>query len=101
MRRAFAAGPAVGVDGALEAVDRLPLSALSHYYLGLALHRLAQPDVAETALRNALEIAPDFVPAHRRLAAVHRMQGNILAASERLLEARDALERKNRRRAAE
>lgn len=89
-------------EAAFEAVDRLPLNPLSHYYLGVALSRLdlegmGQQGAAEAALHKALALAPDMAAAHRRLAQIHRSRGDVVQAAEWLWKARQAAARKRGR----
>ena len=86
--------PEEAFEAARDAAERLPLHPLSHYYLGLALSRLSRWKEAETALSKALQLSPNLLAAHRRLAHVYRIQGDFARAADCLWEAKQALQRK-------
>lgn len=61
-------------DAALAAVGQVYRLPQSHLYLGIAMARSDNTDRAVQALKTALQFSPDFVSAHRWLAAVYRSQ---------------------------
>jgi predicted AlkP superfamily phosphohydrolase/phosphomutase/tetratricopeptide (TPR) repeat protein len=57
---------------ALDAVGRLYFDPLSHFVLGVALHRLGEIPRAVEALKVAVSQNPNYPQAHRRLSSVYR-----------------------------
>lgn len=60
------------IDNALSAIDLIYRLPHAHLNLGIALSRSGHPREAETAFRNALQISPGFVHAHRGLAQLYK-----------------------------
>ncbi len=71
------------IDAALEAVQLLYQLPQAHFYLGVALAREEKLEEAIVAFRRTIVMRPDYVPAHRWLAALYRTRADdeILAST--------------------
>jgi len=59
-------------QAALDAVGRIYFDPLSHFVLGVALHRLGEVPRAVEALKVAVSQNPNYPQAHRRLSSIYR-----------------------------
>jgi predicted AlkP superfamily phosphohydrolase/phosphomutase/predicted Zn-dependent protease len=61
----------------------------AHYFLGIAEHRMRQPEAAVESLRKALEQNPNFPEAHSRLAKIftHTLDDPVRGAEHRAMAA--------------
>ncbi len=57
---------------ALDAVARIYFDPVSHFVLGVALHRLGEIQEAVKALKVAVSQNPNYPQAHRRLSSIYR-----------------------------
>jgi tetratricopeptide (TPR) repeat protein len=60
------------VRAALDAVARIYFDPVSHFVLGVALHRLGKIQRAVEALKVAVAQNPNYPQAHRRLSSIYR-----------------------------
>lgn len=58
------------VEHALEAVSLAHFFPRAHYHLGCGLANLGESEHAIAAFRTCLHLAPNFTPAHEKLAAL-------------------------------
>ncbi|MGA0901105.1 MAG: alkaline phosphatase family protein [Luteolibacter sp.] len=68
--------PMQAVDVALEAIGMQYGNPMGHFLLGVALAQMEQWEPAATALRNCLQLNPNFFRALKLLARVHRATGD-------------------------
>ncbi len=72
----WAAGTQEDAIAAMQtSVRLLPQDAEAHANLGTALNKMRRVDEAEKWLRHALQIDPNFAPAHSQLADNYQLQG--------------------------
>jgi Flp pilus assembly protein TadD len=79
-----------GLPAALKAVELSPNDLLSLDALGFAYFSSGRFANAEQTLLQAIELAPEYFPAHIHLAMNHLAQGNRAAAFNELTYVRDA-----------
>lgn len=88
-------GDAAGA--ALDAVGRIYFDPLSHFVLGVALHRLGEIPRAIEALKVAVSQNPHYAEAHRRLSTIYRTRlGDIENAARHHAFAQEAARRNAR-----
>ena len=68
------------IPTALQVLGVVHFFPKAHYQLGVALEGLGMDDRALQSLNTAVQMAPQFPEAHRRLASIHRRMGNALKA---------------------